>query len=68
MGVAMNVDELPETVWVVEAYNDGERVEQIVHLTREDAKEDIFACTEDAHVDEHQFNEKRLYTGQVDEL
>jgi len=49
------------TVWVAEAYTDGERVERIVHTTEGDAWEDIEVCAPDA--DEYDVAEERVYTG-----
>jgi hypothetical protein len=49
------------TVYVAEAYTDGERVDQIVHTTYAGAKEDIEVSAYDA--DEYDITEKRLYGG-----
>jgi len=49
------------TVWVAEAYTDGERVERIVHTTEGDAWEDVEVCAPDA--DEYDVAEERVYTG-----
>ena len=69
----MNVDKLPGHVWIGEAYHDTEngndiRVERIVHLTEDDAHEDIRATVEDnERVDYITVERERLWTGQVED-
>ena len=52
-----------DTVWVAEAYKDGERIEQLVHINYGDAKEDIEITTRSDDPDDITFTEKRLYRG-----
>lgn len=56
------------SVYVAEAYKDGERIEQIVHTSYADAKEDIEVCTSLKDVDEIEVHERHLYLGNDDEF
>lgn len=49
-------------VYVAEAYKDGERIEQIVHKNKRDAREDIQITAHRA--DEYEIQERRLWMGE----
>lgn len=69
----MNIEELPKTVWIGEAYESTQhgndtRVERVVHLTEADAHEDIRTLAESLTVDYIVVEEERLFAGQVDSM
>lgn len=59
-------DSTNEYVYVAEAYKDGDRVEQIVHTTRQDAKEDIQVSTNLDNPDRIEINKRKVYLGHDD--
>ena len=66
----MNVDKLPDTVWIGTMYVDDVHIERVVHLTKEDARHDIetLAETYDGQGTPTTYVEKeRLLTGTVDD-
>ena len=52
------------TVYVAEAYKDGQRIEQLVHTSYRDAKGDIEISTNLDDPDEIQIHERRLWLGE----
>jgi len=54
------------TVWIAEAYLDGERIERIVHTTEDDAREDIEISTDHKDPDRIEVDECRLWLGQAE--
>lgn len=52
------------TVYVAEAYKDGERIEQLVHVNESDAYEDINITTSTDNPDRIEVSERRLWLGQ----
>ena len=66
----MNVDKLPDSVWIGEMYVGDTRVERVVHLTKEDARHDIDTLAETYDGDgapTTYVEEERLLTGTVDD-
>jgi hypothetical protein len=55
-------------VYVAEAYKDGDRIAQLVHKNRIDAREDIEVSTNLDNPDRTEIHRKRLYLGQDDEF
>jgi hypothetical protein len=54
------------TVYIAEAYKDGERIERVVHTNHADAKEDIDVLTFGENPDRVEITEERLYLGDDD--
>lgn len=61
----MNVSELPGEVWIGEAIHDGERIERVVHLTEDDAHEDIRTIAPDRGDVLIRVEREQLLTGRV---
>lgn len=59
---------IPEYVWIGEAYHNNERVERVVHLTEDDAHADIHVLADGRDVDYITVEKERLHTGQVESL
>ena len=66
----MNVDKLPNSVWIGTMYVGDARVERVVHLTEADARHDIETLAETYDGDDASttyVEKERLLTGRVDD-